>query len=92
MIYMKNKEDAFLQYLVQSYIKEIYNYLGAAGDNDSRRDSIIEAVRGGDRLEILFSDEEFIILSGMITEFDRDIKLNKILDSVILETKNIRQS
>ena len=70
MIYMKNKED----------IKEIYNYLGAGGDNDSRRDSIIEAVRGGDRLEILFSDEEFIILSGMITRMDRNIKLNKILE------------
>ena len=87
---MKNKED----------IKEIYYYLWSLGiletkgrqSKTTRRDSIIEAVRTGQRLEVLFSDEEFIILSGMITEFDRDIKLNKILDSVILETKNIRQS
>lgn len=90
MIYMKNKED----------IKEIYYYLWSLGvletkgrqSKTTRRDSIIEAVRDGHRLEVLFSDEEFIILSGMITRFDRDVKLNKILDSVILETKNIRQS
>jgi hypothetical protein len=91
---MKNKED----------IKQIYYYLWSLGiletkgrqNKTTRRDSIIEAIRSGRGLDGfnrgLFSDEEFIILRGMITEFDRDIKLNKILDSVILETKNIRQS
>ena len=45
-----------------------------------RRDEIIDSVRGGLRLEGLFSDEEWIILRGMIISMDRNIKLNNLLE------------
>lgn len=65
--------------------EEIYNYLWTLGileaksTRSRRRDSIIEEVRGGKRLQFLFSDEEWIILRGMITRMDRNIKLNNLL-------------
>jgi hypothetical protein len=69
---------------------EIYNYLwslgileakqtGWVGPGGPRRDEIIDSVRGGLRLEGLFSDEEWIILRGMIISMDRNIKLNNLL-------------
>ena len=61
---------------------EIYNYLWSLGFEQKNYffAKIIEAVRGGDRLDILFSDEEWIILRGMITRMDRNIKLNNLLE------------
>ena len=75
---------------------EIYNYLWSLGILEAkqtgwvnwsssfrggpRRDEIIDSVRGGLRLEGLFSDEEWIILRGMSISMDRNIKLNNLLE------------
>jgi len=46
----------------------------------TRRDAIIDSVRGGGRLQGLFSDEEWTLLRGMITRMDREVKLSNLLE------------
>jgi len=50
------------------------------GNYSTRRDAIIDSIRGGDRLKALFSDEEWTLLRGMITRMDREVKLSNLLE------------